>query len=122
MAHLKRWPKIMDALDHSIREFTPQAGNWRPLETLLARVFTGPDPKSYFHAIFNLFERFPKEDGAGVFWSALHGMETVGGYEELLLQYFRRHPSLMTTTMLRRIKKSGQSHIGQIEIALLIPS
>jgi hypothetical protein len=112
----------MDSLDTSIREFAPKEGDWRPLDALFERAFLGRDPSSYYHAFFNLFERFPEEDGAGVFWSALHGMETAGGYEELLLQSFRRRPSLMTTTMLRRIKKSGQSHIGQIEIAPLIPS
>jgi transposase len=112
----------MVTLDTAIREFTPQEGDWRPLEILFERAFSGPDPKRYYHAIFNLFERFPEEDGAGVFWSALHGMEAAGGYEELLLQYFRRHPSLMTTTMLRRINKSGQSHIGKVEIARLVTS
>jgi hypothetical protein len=112
----------MITLDTAIREFTPQEGDWRPLDTLFDRAFSGPAPKSYYHAIFNLFERFPEEDGAGVFWSALHGMEAVGGYEELLLQSFRHRPSLMATTMLRRIKKSGQSHIGQIEISPLIPA
>ena len=68
----------------------------------------------------NLFERFPEEDGAEVFWSALHGMEAVGGYEDLLLQYFRRHPSLMTRALLRRILNSGQTHIGRVAISSLI--
>src|SRR5690349_13754791 len=68
----------MDDLDTAIREFTPQQGMWLPLERHFERAFSSPDPKHYYHAIFNLFERFPEEDGAGVFWSALHGMEAVG--------------------------------------------
>jgi hypothetical protein len=111
---------MMDALDISIREFTPENGSWLSLETYIERAFASPDPKKYYHAIFNLFERFPKEDGAGVFWSALHGMETVGSYEDLLLQYFRRSPSLMTRTMLRRIQNSGQTYIGKVAISNLI--
>src|ERR1044072_1596394 len=107
----------MDDLDNSIREFTPDKGDWRPLERLLEAAFASPEPKNYYHAIFNLFERFPEEDGAGVFWSALHGMEAVGGYEHLLLQYFRRFPSLMTKAMLRRILNSGPTPIGQAAIA-----
>lgn len=110
----------MDDLDTAIREFTPIKGDWRPLEGYFERAFANPDPKKYYPAIFNLFERFPEEDGAGVFWSALHGMEAVGGYEELLLQYFRRWPSLMTKAMLRRILNSGQTHIGKLAIASLI--
>jgi hypothetical protein len=112
----------MDALDTLIREFTPQNGEWLPLETYIERAFSSPDPKKYYHAIFNLFERFPNEDGAGVFWSALHGMEAIGGYEELLLQCFRRHPSLMTKAMLRRIQNSGQTHIGSVALGKLITS
>lgn len=110
----------MDDLDTAIREFTPQQGMWLPLERHFEHAFSSPDPKQYYHAIFNLFERYAEEDGAGVFWSALHGMETVGGYEDLLLQYFRRHPSLMTEAMLRRILNSGQSHIGRVPISSLI--
>jgi hypothetical protein len=107
-------------LDSAIREFTPSEGDWRPLEGYLERAFASPNPKDYYHAIFNLFERFPKDDGAGVFWSAVHGMEAVGGYEDLLLQCFRRWPSLMTATMLRRILNSGQTHIGKLAITTLI--
>ena len=59
--------------------------SWLPLERHFEVAFSSPDPKQYYHAIFNLFERFPDDDGAGVFWSALHGMEAVGGYEDLLL-------------------------------------
>jgi hypothetical protein len=110
----------MDDLDTAIREFTPHQGNWLALERHFERAFNGADPKQYYHAIFNLFERYPEEDGCGVFWSALHGMEAVGGYERLLLQYFRRYPSLMTRTMLRRILNSGQSHIGNVAISSLI--
>ena len=110
----------MDKLDTAIREFAPENGAWLPLEACFEQAFSSPDPKQYYHAIFNLFERFPDEDGAGVFWSALHGMEALGGYEDLLLQYFRRHPSLMTTTMLRRIQNSGQTHIGSVPLSILI--
>jgi hypothetical protein len=110
----------MDDLGITIREFTPQEGVWLPLERHFEQAFSSPDPRQYYHSIFNLFERYPDEDGAGVFWSALHGMEAVGDYEDLLLQYFRRHPSLMTRTMLRRILNSGQAHIGRVAISSLI--
>ena len=110
----------MDNLDIAIREFTPQHGDWLPLDQHFEQVFNSPDPKQYYHAIFNLFERFPDDDGAGVFWSALHGMEAVGGYEDLLLQYFRRYPSFMTNVMLRRILNSGQTHIGRVALSRLI--
>lgn len=110
----------MDKLDTAIRDFNPEEGEWLPLENYFEQVFSSPDPKQYYHAIFNLFEHFPDEDGAGVFWSALRVMEAVGGYEELLVQYFRRHPSLMTRIMLRRIQNSGRTHIGSVPLSILI--
>jgi hypothetical protein len=110
----------MDPLDREIREFTPKDGAWLPLEKHIEMAFQSPNPRVYYHALFNLFERFPEDDGAGVLWSALHGMEAVGDYEPLLLYYFRRCPSLMTTTMIRRMYNSGRTHIGQVEIARLI--
>jgi hypothetical protein len=110
----------MNELDQSIREFTPEDGNWLPLETLFEQAFSSSDPRQFYPAIFNLFERFPDDDGSGVFWSAVHGMEATGEYEDLLLQYFRRHPSLMTRTLLSRMKNAGENTIGGIQITDLI--
>lgn len=110
----------MNTLDHSIREFTPVAGDWRPLERLFEQAFASSRPEDYYDAIFNLFERFPEDDGAGVFWSALHGMEAQGGYEKKLLSYFRRWPGTMTTAMLYRIYNSGQEQIEGFPIDRLI--
>jgi hypothetical protein len=112
----------MDTLDHAIREFSPIDGDWRPLEPLFEAAFSSQNPCIYYHAIFNLFERFPEEDGAGVFWSAVQGMEAVGGYETQLLGYFRRWPTLMTKTMLRRIQNSGEESINGVPISLLLPA
>jgi hypothetical protein len=110
----------VDPLDHSIREFNPADGVWLPLERLFEQAFARRDPKRHYPAMFDLFARFREEDGSGVFWSALHGMEHVGGYEEMLLQSYQRSPSLMTRAMLRRLLKSGQTRIGGVSIVTLI--
>jgi hypothetical protein len=107
-------------LDAAIREFVPTDGNWRELDGNFELAFGSPNPKVYYHAIFNLFERFPDDDGAGVLWSAVHGMEAIGQYEELLLQYFRRQPTLMTRTMLKRLMNSGETMIGNTPISSLL--
>jgi hypothetical protein len=111
---------LNETLDAAIREFTPIDGDWRPLDNQFDLAFSDSDPSLYYHAMFNLFERFPEDDGSGVFWSALHGMEAVGGYENLLLQYHRRWPNLMTNTMLRRMLNAGETNIGGVEIASLL--
>lgn len=110
----------MDSLDAGIREFYPVDGDWRPLDAHLDAAFASQAPESYYDAILNLFERFPEDDGAGVFWTALHGMEARGNYEKKLLLYFRRMPNLMTKTMLRRIYNSGQKDIEGFPIDRLI--
>lgn len=110
----------MDNLDALIRKFIPRQGAWLPLEQYFEEAFANQDPKQHYSAMFDLFERYPEDDGNGVFWSAVHGMEALGGYEELLLEHFSRNPSLMTTIMLRRLLNAGQAHIGGIAIADLL--
>ncbi len=95
-------------LDHAIREYEPVDGSFIKLEELFEQAFQSPAPTDYYDAIFNLFERFPDDDGAGVFWSALHGMEAVGGYEVKLKQYWRRWPNLMNRIMMERLSKSEE--------------
>ena len=101
---------MKNALDHAIREYEPTDGSFLELEQLLEDAFQEPDPKEYDDAIFNLFERFPEDDGAGVFWSALHGMESVGHYEVKLRQYFRRWPNMMNKIMLDRLSRSEDTN------------
>jgi hypothetical protein len=112
----------MGSLDQKISEFSPINGDWRPLETLLESAFSSEDPCFYYPAIFNLFERFPEEDGAGVFWSAVHGAEAVGGYETQLLGSFQRWPSFMTRVMLQRIRNSGEESVNDVLISSLLPA
>ncbi|MGC4075894.1 MAG: hypothetical protein QM702_02435 [Rubrivivax sp.] len=111
----------MDAtLAVRIAEFEPSNGNWLELERLFERAFSDRDPTVYYSAIFNLFERFPDQDGSGVFWSALHGMEATGSYENELVRFFRRYPSEMTRTMLIRMRNAGDTKAAGVPIDLLI--
>ena len=50
-----------------------------------------------------VFERFPDEDGAGVMWSIIHGLETIEGYESILEESARARPTWMKSVMLKRI-------------------
>lgn len=90
---------------HAIREYQPVDGSFVEHEGLFEQAFQTPDPTEYYDAIFNLFERFPEDDGAGVFWSALHSMEAIGNYESKLRQYWRRWPNLMNRIMMKRLSK-----------------
>ncbi len=64
-----------DPIDGLIREFTPVDGLWLPLDKHFERAFAALDPRKYYGAILELYERFPDDDGAGVFMvgAARHG-------------------------------------------------
>ncbi len=109
-----------NTLAEEIASFTPNDGNWLDLEELFEKAFSSTTPITYFSAIFRLFEQYPNDDGAGVFWSALHGMESVGGYEQELASSFHRCPSEMARAMLIRIRNSGESNIGGVPISNLL--
>ena len=63
--------------------------------------------------LFQLLERFPKDESAGVLWSVLHGIETHHpNYEAELIQSLRRHPTDITVMMVRRMVNSGYSFVA----------
>jgi hypothetical protein len=105
-----------------ILNFDSSEREWGELETLFEEVFTCPNPELYYPAIFSIFEKYPSEDGAGVFWSALHGMERVGKYEAELLRCFRRLPNEMSRIMLIRMRNSGIANVAGFPIERLIGS
>lgn len=107
-------------LANTISSFEPENGNWLHLDKLFEDVFHSPEPAEYYPAIFKLFERFAKEDGSGVFWSALHGMEAIGKYEDELVRSFQHAPTEMSESMLIRLKNSGETHASGVSIAMLL--
>lgn len=109
-------------LIEKILNFEPSEGDWCELDALFENVFASQNPEFYYHAIFSLFEKYPSEDGAGVFWSALHGMERFGKYESELLRCFRRFPNEMSRIMLIRMRNSGLMNVEGFPIERLIGS
>ncbi len=102
--------------------FTPTDGDWLPLESLLNRVFSRPVSSTEITAMLRLFERFPTEDGAEIFWSIVHGLEAVPGYESFLADSVRRVPSEFGVLMLGRLLNSGQREIAGTPISALLTS
>ena len=58
-------------------------------------------PEFGIGALLRIFERFPDKDGYGVFWSLLHGLESMPDYEGALVESFMRQPSEFAMLMLR---------------------
>ncbi|MBA3502882.1 MAG: hypothetical protein M4D80_25460 [Myxococcota bacterium] len=103
-----------------IDAFRPSArdDNWRELDDLLQAL--GPVELSAVPTLLRVFERFPRHDGHGVFWTILHAIERAPGFEEILVEHVMRTPTEMGVTMLQRLVNSGVTHAGVHELAPLV--
>ena len=87
--------------------FRPRGGVWLPLDQLLSELWAAGLAAEHLPVLFRVFERFPEDDGAGVLWSIVHGVEHSGlDYELDLHSSMARRPSLMADIMLQRLERS----------------
>ena len=86
----------------ALERFQPSNGNWLALDALLEELFQCGSASLGIKAMLEVFEQFPTEDGAGVFWSIVHGLESLDGYERRLVESVRRAPSEFSLIMVHR--------------------
>lgn len=92
----------------TIGSFAPVDGYWRPLDDLLAQLWGAGVSAECLPVLFGVFERYPDEDGAGVLWSILHGVEALDiSYEQPLRDSLARQPSFMGQIMLDRLERAN---------------
>jgi hypothetical protein len=102
-----------------IASFVPNDGDWRRLDGLAQEMWASERAREALWAPFALFERFPAdEDGCGVFWTILHGIEALDGYEDELAKSLRRQPSEFGILLAGRMLNGG---IKTLEGAPLVP-
>lgn len=96
-----------EAILQEITSFEPTSGNWLRLDDLLVELWqVGVQPNA-IPILLKVFERFPHEDGAGVLWSIVHGIESLNiPYETELMASMERAPSTMGRIMLNHLFKS----------------
>jgi hypothetical protein len=94
----------------------------RDLEELLSSVEPAACGKPEFEALLQVFERFPKSDGYGVFWSILHLLEACSGYEEALVHSVQRKPVEFNLTMVNRLANAGVINVNGQSLAALLAS
>jgi hypothetical protein len=104
----------------AIDAFRPAArdDNWRELDELLQAL--GPVTLAAVPTLLRVFERFPRHDGHGVFWTILHAIESAPGYEPVLVEHVMRTPTEMGVTMLQRLVNRGVTHAGVHDLAPLV--
>ncbi|OUS19805.1 hypothetical protein A9Q93_02180 [Nonlabens dokdonensis] len=91
-------------------------GDWLPLDRLIIKLWNTGKPEVAIQSLFKIFEKYPTEDGAGVFWTILHGIESLN-YEKELYDSLIRKPSYMVVIMLNRIENSNSKTIAGKSIA-----
>ena len=100
-------PRTADQILAEIHVFQPVGGNWLPLDDRLAELWAVGIPHSAIPVLLGVFERFPDEDGAGVLWSIVHGLESVPGYEPALLESAELRPTPFKLMMIDRLRRAG---------------
>lgn len=104
---LGRKPPFVDS-SHRRR---PNGGVWLPLDDLLAELGIAGVAKKALSTLFGVFERFPNEDGVGIMWSIVHGIENLGfDDEQPWSDSFARQPSDMGKNMIDRLKRYQTGH------------
>jgi hypothetical protein len=73
-----------------------------------------------FRALLGVFERFPEDDGYGIFWSIVHYLEACAGYESALIESVTRSPVEFNLLMVNRLINGGVTEIeGQALLSVL---
>jgi hypothetical protein len=106
----------MKSLNERILAFQPVAGDWRPLDELLAELSPDELSEETIGVLISLFERYPTDDGAGVLWGIIHHLEAFGGYEHQLIRSLAAAPSEMSVIMVNRMINAGISKIGDVDL------
>nr|WP_086938053.1 hypothetical protein [Thaumasiovibrio occultus] len=108
----------MDSISKQIREFAPDQGNWLGLDALLQRIEAMD--QDTIAACLNVFERFPDDDGAGVFFTIIHCLEHFGNYAAALVTSVEQSPNHWNLLMLNRMLNADIYTVGNTDILQLL--
>lgn len=90
------------------------------IDRLIAELFATEQSEQGSAILFQIFERFPNEDGYGGFWAVLHALERIPGYETGLIASIQRQPSLFAVLMVNRLLNAGVSSVGSVRLRELL--
>lgn len=91
-----------------ISAFQPRDGDWRPFDDLLGKLWSAGVTDECLPVLFGVFERYPDEDGFGVLWSVVHGIESLPlDYGQALRDSILRKASFMGRVMLDRLERAN---------------
>ncbi len=104
-----------------LNQFGPPCDDWDKLQKILDDLWKDGNPSQAIPELLAVFERYPgDEDGCGVFWSILHGLETLTGYETHLMRSVQNSPSEFSVMMLGRMRNAKIDTIGPVSIVSVL--
>ncbi len=109
-------PRATVDIARDIATFIPKEDNWLALDSLLVELWQAGRPEQAIPELLGLFERYPEEDGYGVMWSVLHGLESLPNYEPELLRSLARQPSEFGVRMVGRLLNAGMREVGDVSL------
>ncbi|BEP56463.1 hypothetical protein GmRootV118_37070 [Variovorax sp. V118] len=110
-------PRTTSEIAHDIANFAPpEDGSWRHLDSLLDELWRAGSPEQAMPEMLSVFERYPEEDGYGVMWTIVHGLESLPNYQPELLRSLARQPSELGIAMVGRILNVGTTEIGGVSL------
>ena len=95
-------------------------GQLRQLDGLVSSLSPNSCGPAEIRALLGVFERFPEEDGFGVFWSMLHLLEACSGYEPALIESVTRMPGHFNVLMVNRLLNAGVSQVQGISLVSVL--
>lgn len=86
------------------------------LEDSVNQLLASKNPELGIDALLRVFEKFPNKDGFGIFWSILHGLESLPNYQEKLVESVNRQPSYFGVMMINRMLNSSHREVKSMEL------
>ena len=109
----------IEVLIKKIESFEPIGEDWVALDDLIEQAgASGSD--LVVLPLLRILERNPDHDGYGVFWSIVHALEDIDGYETALVNSVLSNPHELSVMMLNRILNSGQTEIDGTPIIKIL--
>lgn len=109
-------PRTTADITHDIATFAPNEDNWLGLDSLVAELWQAGHPEHAIPELLSVFERYPEEEGFGVVWGVLHGLEALPNYEPELLKSLARQPSEFGVRMVGRLLNAGTREVGGVSL------
>lgn len=88
----------------------------KALDTAVQAIKPEECGEAEFRAMLLVFERFPEDDGFGVFWGLIHALEACSGYEYEMLASVARKPCEFNVLLVNRLLNAGITEVDGIPL------